>query len=74
MDLKTLQFYTEIKKDYEFSYNNKKYDLSYKKDDSGKDIILFGEQYQQDVFHSFSDLISNAKIDNSFFKEILKTL
>ncbi|NLC93528.1 MAG: hypothetical protein GX677_08725 [Treponema sp.] len=74
MDIKTLQFYTEIKKDYEFTYKNKKYDLSYKKDNNGKDLILFGLQYQQQIFHSFNELINNAKIENSFFREVIKVL
>lgn len=66
-----LFFYTESKKELEFSYEGKTYLLSYGKDNSGKDCIFFGRLYEQEKFDSFKDLYARAKINNSYFKEML---
>ena len=61
----------ESKKEIEFTYNNKTYLLSYGTDADGNNYIAFGRLYEQDRFSSFKDLYARAKIDNSYFREML---
>lgn len=66
-----LFFYTESKKELEFVYQQKTYLLSYGKDNNGENCIFFGRLYEQEKFSSFNDLYARAKINNSYFKEML---
>lgn len=66
-----LFFYIESKKELEFVYNGKVYSLTYGKNSSGEEYIAFGRLYEQERFSSFKDLYARAKIDNSYFREML---
>ena len=66
-----LFFFNKTKKEIEFTYNNKTYLLSYGTDADGNNYIAFGRLYEQDRFSSFKDLYARAKIDNSYFREML---
>ena len=66
-----LFFYIESKKDLEVIYNNKKYAISYGKNSNNEERIYFGLLYEGKEFTCFNDLYARAKIDNSYFKEML---
>ncbi|MCR5612141.1 hypothetical protein [Treponema sp.] len=66
-----LYFYTQAKKEFEFIYKEKTYSLTYGRDDNGKDYIAFGRLYEPERYESFKDLYARAKIDNSYFREML---
>ena len=53
-----LFFFTESKKEIEFTYNNKTYLLSYGTDADGNNYIAFGRLYEQDRFSSFKDFFT----------------
>lgn len=69
-----LIFLIQTKKEFEFSFNNKNYNLTYDKDDSGKEWIVFGERYEGKKFDSFGELMNKAKVENHFFRELLPEL
>lgn len=66
-----LFFYIEAKKELEFTFEKKIYLLSYGIDSKGNSYIAFGRLYEQEKFSSFNDLYARAKIDNSYFREML---
>lgn len=66
-----LYFYTEVKKTLEFQYNNKTYLLSYGTDADGHPCLEFGELYAQEKFSCYQDLYVRAKVENSYFREML---
>ena len=41
-----LIFMINAKKEFEFSYKGKNYNLTYDRDDKGNDLIVFGERFQ----------------------------
>ncbi|MCQ2591622.1 MAG: hypothetical protein MJ188_02460 [Treponema sp.] len=70
MTKEDLFFYISTKKELEFKYNNKTYNLTYGNDSKG-DYISFGLLYEEKRYYSWGELINEAKIDNHFFKEML---
>ena len=69
-----IYFYVQAKKNLEFTFKNKTYLLTYDKDSNGKDIIIFGQLYEGEKYHSFGELMNNAKVENYFFKEFISDL
>ena len=45
MTKEEFQFLIDTKKEYEFSYNGKKYNITYGTDEFHRDYIQFGELY-----------------------------
>ena len=66
-----LYFMISAKKEYEFFYKGKTYNLTYGKDEKGE-YILFGQLYEGKRFYSYGELMNEAKIDNHFFREMLE--
>lgn len=64
----------ETKQNLEFSYNGKTYNLTYDKDESGNQILIFGQLYEGKKYDSIGELLNEAKIENHFFKDMLDIL
>jgi len=69
-----LIFLINTKKEFEFSYHGKNYNLTYDRDDAGHDLIVFGERYCGKKYTSFGEFMNDAKIENHFFREMLDIL
>lgn len=68
-----LIFLLDTKKEMEFSYKNRNYNLTYGTDEKGS-YIYFGERYMQKKFYSTVEFLNDAKIENTFFREMLDLL
>lgn len=67
-------FNIQVQKPMEFTYNDKTYSIKSEKTDSGNQIILFGRLYEEEKFESYGEFMNNAKVENSFFKDLLEDL
>ena len=67
-------FKIQVKQTMEFKYNSILYNINYDKTSDGKEIILFGGLYEEQKFHSYGDLMNNAKVENHFLKDMLEIL
>ena len=67
-------FKIQVKQTMEFKYNSLLYNINYDKTSDGKEIILFGRLYEEQKFHSYGDLMNNAKVENHFLKDMLEIL
>lgn len=67
-------FKIQVKQTMEFKYNSILYNSNYDKTSDGKEIILFGRLYEEQKFHSYGDLMNNAKVENHFLKDMLEIL
>ena len=72
MTKEQLFFLIETKKEHEFVYNGKTYNLTYDKDGNNRYVIVFGELYQGKRYSDAGELLNNAKIENHFFKDMLE--
>ncbi len=64
----------EIRKELEFSYNGKTYQLTYDKDENGAYKIVFGQLYEGKKYDSLGEFMNTAKVENSYFKDMLDIL
>ena len=69
-----LIFLIQTKKEFEFKYNGKTYNMTYDKDKGGNNIIVFGQLYEGKNYKSFGELMNNARIENHFFKDMLDVI
>ena len=69
-----IYFYTQAKKELEFTYRGNTYILNYDKDSNGKEYIIFGPLYETKRYESFGDLMNNARVESHYFKEFIKDL
>ena len=69
-----LLFLIQTKKEFEFKYKGKTYNMTYDTDGSGKNIIVFGRLYEGVRYNSYGELMNNARIDNHFFKDMLDVI
>lgn len=69
-----IYFSTQVGKSLEFNFKNKTYSLTYDKDEQGNQIIIFGPLYEGTKYSSFGELMNEAKVENHFFREIIKDL
>ena len=67
-------FLIETRKNMEFSYNGKTYNLTYDKNNKGELEIIFGRLYEGKKYSSLGELLNTAKIENHFFKDMLDIL
>lgn len=67
-------FKIQVKQTMEFKYNSILYNINYDKTSDEKEIILFGRLYEEQKFHSYGDLMNNAKVENHFLKDMLEIL
>ena len=67
-------FMINTKRELEFNFNGKNYNLTYDRDDKGSDFIVFGERFQGKRYSSIGDLLNEAKIENHYFREMLDTI
>ena len=67
-------FKIQVKQTMEFKYNSRLYNSNYDQTSDGKEIILFGRLYEEQKFHSYGDLMNNAKVENHFLKDMLEIL
>ncbi|MCR5762800.1 MAG: hypothetical protein K6G00_05380 [Treponema sp.] len=75
MTREEFQFIVDIKKEYEFALNGKRYNLTYGKDDAGKSYIALGRLYDRpERYKTFGELMNAAKIDNQYLREIIAFL
>ena len=68
------QLLIDTKTSYEFKYNGKTYNITYGKDNAGKEFINFGLLYEGKKYYSYKDLMLNAKIENHFLREMLDSI
>ncbi len=61
------------KKEFEFTYNKKVYNMTYGSDSKG-DYIAFGRLYEPIRYYSFGEMMNEARIENHFFRELLEIL
>ena len=60
-------------KEYEFTYEGTRYNLTYGKDKKNKPYIAFGRLYDvPETFSSISDLWINAKIGAQYFRNVVE--
>lgn len=69
-----LIFLINTKKEFEFTYNGKNYNLTYDRDDKGNDLIVFGERFMGKKYASFGEFMNEARIENHFFREMIDIL
>lgn len=69
-----LIFLIETKKEFEFKYNGKTYNMTYDVDKSNHPVIVFGQLYEGKVYKSFGELMNTARIENHFFKDMLEDI
>lgn len=74
MTQEAFRFIIDTKREIEFSYQGKQYSITYGTDESGKNYILFGETYMGTRYYSFAELMTYAKIQNHYFREMLSVL
>ncbi len=69
---KDLQFQTEIKREFEFIHDNKKYLITYGSE-NGKDYIQLGREFERgERFSSFKEMMAKAKVGNQFLREYIQ--
>ena len=68
-----LIFYIQTKKEFEFKYNGKIYNMTYD-DTAGKSFIIFGRLYEGVRYNSYGELMNNARIENHFLKDMLDVI
>lgn len=73
MKKEDFRFLIDSKKELEFKYEGLQYSLTYGKDEKGS-YIAFGRLYQPVRYYSYTELMNEAKINNSYFREILEVL
>lgn len=64
----------EIRKELEFSYKGKTYQLTYDKNEKGEYKIVFGQLYEGKKYDSLGEFMNTAKVENSYFKDMLDIL
>ena len=69
MKKEDFRFLIDSKKEWEFKYEGLQYSLTYGKDEKGS-YIAFGRLYQPVRYYSYTELMNEAKINNSYFREI----
>ncbi|MBQ0051599.1 MAG: hypothetical protein KBT11_05980 [Treponema sp.] len=74
MTEKQLQFMIDVGQNLEFDYKGKKYTLRYDKDSEGNKVFYFGETFFEKKFESYGDLMNNAMVENSFFRNVVENL
>lgn len=74
MTKEEFRYIIDLKKEFEFSYNGKNYNLTYGKTEGGQDFIAFGERFFQQKFSSWGELMNTAKVENHFLREMLDIL
>lgn len=67
-------FNVKIKKSMEFSYNNLSYSIRIEEDEEKNPVIYFGRTYQEEKYDSYGEFMNTAKVENSFFKDLLEDL
>lgn len=73
MTLEEFRYLIDIKKEYEFVFRGKKYNLTYGKDSKGE-YFNFGQLYEEKKYYSLGEFLNTVKIENSYFKDVLETL
>lgn len=73
MTKEDLIFLIETKKEFEFTYKNVLYSMTYGSDKKG-DYIALGRLYEPVRFYSFGEMMNEARIENHFFRELLEVL
>lgn len=67
-------FNIQVQKPMEFTYKGATYSIRCEKDDSDNQTIFFGRLYEEEKFDSYGEFMNNAKVENSFFKDLLEDL
>ena len=73
MTKEDLIFLIETKKEFEFTYKNILYSMTYGSDKKG-DYIALGRLYEPVRYYSFGEMMNEARIENHFFRELLEVL
>lgn len=73
MTIEEFHYLVDLKKEYEFSFRNKTYNLTYGKDEKG-DYIKFGLLYEELKYYSLGEFLNTCKLENSYFREVLSIL
>lgn len=67
-------FNIQIQKPMNFTYRGISYTVKCDKDEKGNQIILFGRTFQEEKYESYGEFMNTAKVENSFFKDLLEDL
>ena len=73
MTKEEFRFLIDSKKEWEFTYKNLVYTMTYGKDSRGEYIAL-GRLYEPVRYYSYGELMNEARIENSYFREVLQDL
>lgn len=73
MTKEDLIFLIETRKEFEFTYKNVLYSMTYGSDKKG-DYIALGRLYEPVRYYSFGEMMNEARIENHFFRELLEVL
>ncbi|MCI6810426.1 MAG: hypothetical protein MR958_09620 [Spirochaetia bacterium] len=73
MTLEEFRYLVDIKRVYEFKYKGKNYNLRYGCDEKGE-YLRFGEQFLETNYYSVGEFLNTARVENSFFKDMLEIL
>ena len=73
MKTEDFRFLIDCKKEFEFDFRGIKYSITYGSDSKG-DYIAFGRLFQPKRFYSWGDLMNEAEVENSYFREVLEDL
>lgn len=69
-----LYYLVQIKKNLEFTFNGKTYQLFYDTNSKGEDVIKFGVLYEPLTYNSYGEFYNNARVENHFFKDMLEDI
>jgi hypothetical protein len=73
MTLEEFRYIVDIKKVLEFTYKGKAYNLRYGSDEKGE-YLRFGEVFLEKNYYSLGEFLNTARVENSFFKDLLEIL
>ncbi|MCR5723591.1 MAG: hypothetical protein K6G80_00735 [Treponema sp.] len=74
MTLDSFRFKINVQQPLEFFYRSKTYNMTYGTDDEGS-YIAFGRLYDTpEKYRSVGELLNNAKVENSFLREVLQDI
>lgn len=74
MTLEKLREMTDTKREIEFFHENKKYLITYEKED-GRDVIQFGREFEKPLrFKTFTEFMATAMVENHFLREYIQQI
>lgn len=69
-----LKFILETIGRFDFNHSGSDYTIFLDKDGNGKSSFRFGRQYEFTKYSSWGEMMNEAKVENHYFKSVLREL